>query len=510
MAASHLPGSYPDDSAPVTPMQEVEEPNRQRNKLRKPNDPRNYQQTDSGAGWPEAAEPEPTRPFNLNQPETQRSAFSEAVGGGLYSREGTALPAGQYQSQHEALREHLGLEDTAHSRPVDSAAAVPAAPVESGPIRGSVQENTYEDKLASQETASQQHTSASNQHANETSGPPYWGHLPKSSEGGIYNSVTGHGSAGDDHADHHHMPESGGVYNTVIGHGSLDEESRRHDLSRSADKDGNGTISSTDAVLNAPLTGIPQEKHTRFEATETPKTQPKAADPVQHSKSSTHHRAFPLTLGSSDNHPGAGQPDHQTHSHDDALLPGAIGGGIAASELAYKPYNERVDSETQHHHDITGHQHDATTSNPRNQDALFAGAGGLGAGIAASDLADRPDNGDQHHTSSVTSHQHKHLSKGVSHESKEEERKKSHDDTSSGEKKHHGILGLFHRHKDDKTKEEAPPSHLYKNEAVSDHHKGEAAVGAAAGASRVSATITALHPPHRRPMGNPLRPQGLE
>ncbi|KAK3317540.1 hypothetical protein B0T19DRAFT_435166 [Cercophora scortea] len=490
MASSHLPGSYPDDSAPVTPMQEVEEPTRQRNKLRKPNDPRNHQQTDSGVGWPEATEPERNHSSNFNEPQTQRSNFSEAVGGGLYSREGTALPAPQYQSQPQPQREYPGQEDTAHSRPAASAAAVPAGPVESTPIRSLVAENTKEDRLASQGTVGQQHTSASDKSTNDASGPPYWGHLPKSSEGGIYNSVTGHGSAGDDHADHHHMPESGGVYNTVTGHGSSDEESRRHDLSRSSDKDGNGTISSTDAVLNAPLAGIPHEKQTRFEGTETSRTQPRAVDPIHHPKSSTHHRAFPLTSGTSDNHHATGHSDPQTRSHDEALLPGAIGGGIAASELAYKPYNERVESETQHQHGATAHHHDATTSDPRNQDALFAGAGGLGAGIAASDLADRHNSGDQHHTSSATSHQHKRLSKDVSHESKDTGRKQSHDDAPSGEKKHHGILGLFHRHKDDKTQKEAPAPHHHKDEITSEHHKKEAAVGAAAGAGVLGAKHT--------------------
>lgn len=108
--------------------------------------------------------------------------------------------------------------------------------------------------------------------------PPYWGDLPKAPGGGIYNTVTGHGSPKDDHAQHHHLsPRSesarvhvpghttdhprGGIYNTVAGHGSQDEESKRHDMTRTEGTGGHAQ-QDANALLAAPLPEIPEERGT--------------------------------------------------------------------------------------------------------------------------------------------------------------------------------------------------------------------------------------------------------
>jgi len=105
---------------------------------------------------------------------------------------------------------------------------------------------------------------------------PYWGSLPTGADGAVYNTVTGHGSATDDHGEHHHLPPKsasassaraviagkvansprGGVYNTVTGHGSQDEEVRRHGQPR--DLDDNTNMAAVGGGYAAPLADVPE------------------------------------------------------------------------------------------------------------------------------------------------------------------------------------------------------------------------------------------------------------
>ncbi|KAK0610136.1 hypothetical protein B0T17DRAFT_545979 [Bombardia bombarda] len=487
MAAGTLPGSYPLDTplatpdveerAPHTyPQQQQQQPNMLHNKLQKTADPRSHHPTDSGVGF---NEPQRILPTTSTTNDPLGSRYSEAVGGGTYVRDNG--------------RPHI---DT-FEPPVDTA-QIPKIP-EVEPIRSTFLEDTKDDTLASQRASLEKsrnapissddgtHDARGNNNSEAT---PYWGNLPKASSGGVYNTVTGHGSAADDHAEHHHLPQSGGIYNGVAGHGSSDEESRRRDLSR-VSEDGNGTISSTDAVIDAPLATI-HEKH-----------------PDQQSNNTT----VPQRHEHSNNTTFSGVPTRNVLVPEAAYRNDAMNGD---STLGTPPGNSGISRSNPTTVDSSTSRSTANRSPPRvfplgtnsavgddattspnthhARDAAAAGAAGVGAGAVASKLAAnygkdtdqydfgkgdaRTNQGPAVIRGQIPHHQNEHDPSQI-------EKKISNEESSTKGEKKHKILGIFPRRKgsrDEETKAETKAASPTREDSTSRNrlHKPVAA-GAAAG-----------------------------
>lgn len=174
------------------------------------------------------------------------------------------------------------------------------------------------------------------------SASPYWGSIPTAATGGIYNTVTGHGSPNDDHDQHHHLPKrdttaeqtatdaavpsattsfpTGGVYNSVTGRGSGEETAGQHDTNAS----------------RVPLLGA---GHT--------------ADRSTYGETGT-QRAFPLATSDREGH-----TDDKSHSKtEQELAAGALAGaGVATYEHSGK-HDESVPRDSR---DVAGSQGQALT-----------------------------------------------------------------------------------------------------------------------------------------------------
>jgi len=158
---------------------------------------------------------------------------------------GALAGAGAGVAAHEYSRKH--------DEPSQQSRAADQQPRE---LRHESRELSQQPRQAEQQsTTGPQSGAGSRDQASTSSTPPYWGALPTAATGGIYNTVTGHGSTRDDH-DHHHnvapkdraaegtaadgsIPHAatsfptGGVYNSVIGHGSGNEQEGAHSADRS-------------------------------------------------------------------------------------------------------------------------------------------------------------------------------------------------------------------------------------------------------------------------------------
>lgn len=427
--SSVIPGTYP-DSIPPTPeetMQHTTQSERQRNKLHKPADPRGHNYTDSGV-----AMTSPTR-------STWRGP-DEAIGGGTYVRDHT-IPTAPLESirtdldttspLHEAERN--ARFSSSKDRDLDRGVTTGTT----GGLAGATANNkSYDDKIESR---------GQNYRLSGGDSAPYWGNLPKGEDGGLYNTVAGHGSAADDHAEHHHMPAKsapsadsvlagvtnsprGGVYNTVIGHGSQDPESARHSQPRGLDTTG----SREDSMLAAaPLTDIPEERNRTSRQVASGATQ--------------------------DTTPGL-LPE--TSVRDDVLLAEA-----ASRDTGRTGTQRRADSPSQRAFPLAAGQADERESrrhsgSPSRYGAV-AGAAAVGAaGAAAADNvgkrrrgssavdADRsrsPSLGNRHQAATVVGGQRR-----SSRQRSPVAKTRSHEEEGSpkGEKKHK-ILGIFHRNKDE-------------------------------------------------------------
>ncbi|KAK4132152.1 hypothetical protein BT67DRAFT_435802 [Trichocladium antarcticum] len=414
MSTAPIPGSYP-DSVPPTPdeMQRFQQPQSaqaqeqslQRNKLQKPNAPRSHGYADSGVG---IAGPEPTHPM---RDESNWSGPTEGVDGNTHTHDSTQ----QYQPL-ESIRSQLNTES---------------------PFRDA-------------EYDAQRRSTGDSERIPGADGPPYWGSLPKT-EGNpspVYNTVAGHGSPDDDHLDHHRMsersepsaspetarigqlgdyPRGTGIYNTVTGRGARDEEPTRRS------QDYYPARASAGDSFADPLSEIPEERQrsraNRSGATGSllPETAVRddvllAADASQETRrkpsppsaisasdpSTTSHRNFPLVSGTEnrDSHRRSGSADRH------GALAGAagLGAGVAASEAVGK--RKKGSS-------VTGS--DLARNDTRNPSEDNQAIGAVTTGSPRDHAPKSP----VHKTRSLEDHSPK------------------------GEKKHK-ILGIFHRHKDDK------------------------------------------------------------
>lgn len=452
MATTTIPGSYPlDDSRAPTPDAAMQQPvqpgntvesqqqHRQRSKLHKPNNPRGHRHTDSGVGL---TEPEPTQSSRRN--ESSQNNPGETFTDSSYSRD-------HIESSYAA--NSVSDMGTLSQSPERHAQARASRDDERtlGAVRG-VAESHRSDNV---ETANQEQQTSRNS-------TPYWGDLPRGGGGGIYNSVAGHGSASDDHAEHHHLPERsaaserahivspvadyprGGVYNTVTGHGSHDAESRRHSQPFRGDYQG---ISNGSGPINGlhptPLPDITEERRKPSAQREiVPGFIPETAvrDDVMLAEAASSkkreaasHRAFPLAASHSK------RPEDMEESGSGpqygALAGGTgLGAGVTASELTEKTRNKAV----------------GTSSAARDTQHSRATA------------ADK----DQHIVDRATPRKHW--------EEKEQtlpaKKSRSHEDTPIKGEKKHKIFSILHRHKDDSSKENRSTRQQRSN-STGDHTK---------------------------------------
>jgi hypothetical protein len=296
---------------------------------------------------------------------------------------------------------------------------------------------------------------------------PYWGDLPTGEDGGVYNTVAGHGSAVDDHDQHHYMPPKsassetsvipghianylrGGVYNTVTGHGSQEDQSRPYNQSGGID-DNTTTDTAIPAtrgpidnsMIAAPLPDIPEERqktsrHATFadEPTNAPgllagttvrddvrlgkaaSREGSYTDSAPNPDPVTSQREFPLTTAPAGSRNDQGDSASKSKYGAPAAAVAALGAGTAASGYAGKRKEE---------------------STPADQNQTYSRSPDLGnnsqvAGGVVTGKRRSPGQGSpmENTRSSVDNTR-----------SREEESPK-------GEKRHSKILGIFLRNRDD-------------------------------------------------------------
>lgn len=336
--------------------------------------------------------------------------------------------------------------------------------------------------LAHHGSTNQHPPKSTSQDIGSTEAPPYWGDLPRATGGGIYNTVTGHGSPTDDHDQHHHLPPqtravnepaadsnidraatdipTGGVYNTITGHGSREDgQYRQQDVTGDVPQQD----SSMRGVLIAGAAGAaagnarPSGGHTapvtshvdpRRELASNPAPAAKydAARGVEHQSQSGHTPAAGAFAV-----PGGRHEQHLTNPHaTNAHV--ATDSAVASKSLAPAPVADR-------------------SNNQRTNAGLAAGAGVAG-GVTASELAHRhskeqqpavPPVDERRHGEHYTREQpaagvvfHRYKEEGHSAEKHRHEEptkrhssdKHEHEDDKSHRKS--GVFGIFHRHKDEK------------------------------------------------------------
>ncbi|KAK4450572.1 hypothetical protein QBC34DRAFT_402886 [Podospora aff. communis PSN243] len=452
----HIPGSYPADT-PVatpqaTPQQEptmlAQPPSQhhgifahhehpERNKLHKSDDPRGHKQADSGVGF-----------GTLSSDLIQSSKATEP-------RTLPLLDTTEGSVQSDKLADEPRRSD---SPPSQRDPAYTFAP-EQGSATSDEHEHTQR-KVDKESTL---------KGPADDNSPPYWGNLPKAARGGIYNTVTGHGSPKDDHAQHHNLPQRGGVYNTVAGHGSQDEESRRH-----ASQDA--------AYVAAPLPEIKEDKPLQLEETTG-------------RSGSTHGGFLPVTTDArdtslsgaskmADNKLGASEQASRTTS--------TMESGPRAFPLVSE--HDRLGSQPNYEDNRDVHE-----TEPRTRDSSLlpaAAAAGAGTSMLASEK-EKPKKLQKRQGSPVEEVRGRHeeeaprdkfIGGSLPHRPKDrsKSRSKSKGDDNSPNGKKHSILGIFHRRKDSKGEVEEA-----KKEETDHHsrHREEAAGAAAAG----SGTYGLLH-----------------
>ncbi|KAK4207542.1 hypothetical protein QBC37DRAFT_298510 [Rhypophila decipiens] len=440
-----LPGSYPlDDSAPATPDEPATQPQRQlhhslrdsliahhhdQNVLQKPQDPRSHQ-PDLGTAGTGLAEAQPSKAHE--QPVNEFGA----TGGGYYTHEplkpSSAVEAGPVRrtAPQEISDHQRTVYDTHRDTHQDTVAGIQQD------IQRDVHEPARETRSSEQAATLQtgqgsssrsDNDNGSEQHSGSSESPPYWGNLPKGQRGGIYNTVTGHGSPKDDHEQHHHVQDRSPrtdrshipgpvkqernttrLYNTIAGHGSQDEESKRHNAPSARSE--SATIASTDAVHHAPLVGIREKPfQSGLTSTKIPSSdlgmgflpETAAQDDTKllsrhedriRSEEKDRSRAGP-TVGwatemsgpkSNESHTSSGPKSDTMHQRAFPLGPSNMLSGEDADES--RSSATRDTGLGAGSHDAIKKDNDTSDS---HRNAMLAGAGALGTGIAASEMADR-------------------------------------------------------------------------------------------------------------------------
>lgn len=494
----HIPGEYPStpDEQPATLTQRLRHPlsamgaghpeHHEQSTLQKPLDPRTHKHVDSGVGMFDAeptlrttqpmAESRPVEPRPTEPRPTELAADRELPGPSQDTSFAGGLRAVVSETRapvHEPLAPINEPHTTAAtSSPKDTANWTPAPHPASnqGPV-----DDIHRDNIANKDT-----------------GTPYWGNLPKAMSGGIYNTVMGHGSPQEDHTQHQNLAQrssspptqvsgdtldypKGGVYNTVAGHGSHNNETMRHNAPT-------GTISETSQTsalarepahqpaessgLTATAFPMPQrhaqqpESLTAMGAPQQPLASlgpaVSAAPEAAHTADQTHStspRSFPLGSSHHDTRSQSADDAHAGHGYaaPAAAAATAAGAGVAAAHYADKPKK------------LQKPRAESPNEKPRRRS-----------------MGQSPDRR-AHPTQGLAT---THAEGPVSPSNRRATRGSESNSPAATDRKKHSILGIFHRHKDDKeekttlTKEpKADSSHHH------DHHrKQEAAAAGAAGA----------------------------
>ncbi|KAK4154793.1 hypothetical protein C8A00DRAFT_14103 [Chaetomidium leptoderma] len=423
---------------------------RQRNKLHKPGDPRaHHQYSDSGVGM---ADTEPIQSSRASKPaHSNWIGPDEAVGGGTYTRE-YAQPSAPLESIRTELDTSTPTDETenyalsSNDRKKDLAAGSGASVGVGAMGLEGVAESRGRENIET--------TSGSHQPSGSTA--PYWGNIPKDTDRGVYNTVTGHGSALDDHDEHHHLPPKsaspdraviagsvanyprGGVYNTVAGHGSQvrsNDDGIRTNMAAAA--------AAGDTMLAAPLPDIPEESQRAGRSAAFANSsntgsgfQPETAvsqdaGPSQFTPKPNHdmtsQRAFPLSTAPAESHNGQRESTSPSrHGAATGAAAGAVGlgAGIAASDYAGK--RRKGDTATAADQNTRQSQSQSPSLDNRHQ------------------TLDDQTLGNRHQTVGGVATGKQQSSR---HRSPPTERR-SHEEESPRSDKKHKILGIFHRSKD--------------------------------------------------------------
>ncbi|KAK1826628.1 hypothetical protein QBC39DRAFT_268718, partial [Podospora conica] len=472
---SHIPGEYPatPDEQPVTLSQRLRHPlatlgagqheSNEHSKLQKAQDPRSHKHADSGVGIVDA---DPTlggtqrltesRPTELSADrEVSGPSQGTSTSGGLHAIVSEPRPSAQEprlfaNDPHITTNEHNTTNEphttASTSSPKDSHDHVAAPLRVSTDGQGPVDDNHRDSTLNKDSTV------------NKDTGAPYWGNLPKAMSGGIYNTVMGHGSPKEDHAQHQNLPQKsapsparvsgdavdfpkGGVYNTVAGHGSHDEETMRHNAPTGAFSENNQTgalgrepthqhatssgMAAAALPMSQPLSQHPESRGTAPSAgmvstgmagMGAPQQAPDAARTIDQTQS-TSPRAFPLNSSHQDTRRQSADDAHVGQGYIvPAAAAGVAGAGVAAAHQADKPKKLQKPREA------------SPNEEPRRRS--------MGP---SSDRRAHPTRGLVTHAEGPARSPNRRSAPGSDSSS-----------PVSSERKKHGILGIFHRHKDDK------------------------------------------------------------
>ncbi|KAK5662642.1 hypothetical protein OQA88_8557 [Cercophora sp. LCS_1] len=519
-AIPDVPGAYPgtpsDEAGPTpspaprhhqTSSHRHQHEHHEHDKLHKSNHPHGHRHTDSGVGLVDS---QPIYPSAVD--EAKPRAFSENTAAPTFLAYEPKRSASPQESNYTHASRIDGTEEPAR-KPVQEPVQAPAT-----------EEIDHADGKTGTKTKP----------GNTT--PPYWGDLPKSMRGGIYNTVMGHGSPGDNHDQHHGLPQrsapdrghvtgptdllSGGVYNTVAGHGSQDEESRRHGASHRATED---PISQPgpDAPLAAPLPGINEEKPLDHVATETGR--------IDIARGFLPGTAVGDDVALATATAVTSQPERESHRSSAARgsrneLP-TSGTDFTATHRAFS-LSSSPDSTHRHSQEVPVRdeiRQNAESHSNRDAIAMAAGAGATGAALAASEQKGKRNKLQKQKepspsarsiqrskdetmdktdkivtTSSPPRHSH-------DKETSRPERKSSDEGSPTSEKKHHGILGIFHRRKDSKGEKDHKQSDREVAESKSEgssyrsSHKTEEAAVAAAAAGAGAHSLFRHHKDEEKP-----------
>ncbi|KAK3346514.1 hypothetical protein B0T25DRAFT_552198 [Lasiosphaeria hispida] len=513
-----IPGAYPvdlatpDEPAPVSHSQSHHHhQHHDRNKLHKSADPRGHKHVDSGVGIfdsepiqsSKAFEPKPS----ISQETGTEQRTHEEPSYTLGSESNRAIPpetkaapsrSPKASEPKPGILQDTGTEQRTHEEPSYTLGSESKRPISEG-VDGANSHHSESSEPPTEEKIEGKTTSdetAGNKAKTDDAAPPYWGSLPKAIGGGIYNTVMGHGSSTDDHAQHHNIPQRsaasershvtgdttdyprGGIYNSVAGHGSNDEESKRHDFAQASEN-------KTDMQ--------PRSDTTMLNNTEQKETSSRAAA-TQPGQSGVAPTILPETSMRDDVLMAGNLSGYGNNTHSDLRPEPSASETMQISRTSESGAPRAFPLTTSHEEG----QHRSSWSDSRTNGYL-AGAAVVGAGAAAAEKIEKPkklkkqkeaspSDKDRHGSKEVTHNNNGGaITSSLPHKKKEEkeviptERKKSREEGSpTGEKKHHKILGIFHRHKDEDTTilepTEQPTNHH------SSHKKQETAAAATAGA----------------------------
>ncbi|KAK0648387.1 hypothetical protein B0T16DRAFT_408114 [Cercophora newfieldiana] len=470
-----IPGSYPADTPVATPQATPQqEPNMlsqpaphhhgilghhdhpERNKLHKPGHLRGHNQADSGGDF----ETTSSEPIQSKSQEPRTLPTLETAGDGAHATE-EPLPFDEPKTSDSPPTQQDP--DYTFTRHGESATVDQPRQSESKPSKD-----------------------VGTKRSSNDNSPPYWGSLPKAATGGIYNTVMGHGSPKDDHAQHHNLPQRsaerahvaghttdyprGGVYNTVAGHGSQDEESKRH--------------AAQEVSFAAPLPEIKEDKPLQLEN-------------MGAGKSDLATGGFLPVNADTELNSSTGAADQQLASVSETNSRNASTAGSGPRAFPLVSEHDRLDSQQSKPED----RDDVPESRSRTRDSTLMAAAATGAGTAMAVSEKNKPNKLKKRQESPTEEtrgrkDEEHTVSGViggslprqpqeESESSQPKRGSSRSKSKSDEGSHasnakkHSILGIFHRRKGSKGEAEEPKY------ADAEHHsqrKEEAAAAGAAGA----------------------------